>query len=260
MSSITAIHSSTPSALAPSIQRHAVFSGNKDIFTRAAWPTAVRFGGLWGDMQGAWQAINKAATNPADHKVLSAWSQKYVFPNVIRAACLLVPIVGWALLPILNWTWLNKMEKRADGIIQVAAQDGGDKALGVNINRVMDGLMDPSKPEVFKEQIQVGVNNIMDALSESNKDNKSVFEHFKLVDPKKPFFQITQSFFGLFHYLQGSLFGRGVSWAIKGSFKLARGFKPLLPLVVSFNALLALALRKPILRSIERVAQAAAKA
>ncbi|MDH4380219.1 MAG: hypothetical protein QE263_09990 [Vampirovibrionales bacterium] len=234
------------------------FSGRSSDSFQSTASVSPKFGGAWTDLKGAWGAITKAATNPADHRVLTAWSQKYVFPNVVRAACLVVPVVGWILLPILNWTWLNKMEKKADGIIQTAAENGGEKALGVNINRVMDGVLDPSKPETFKN-VQTGVNNIMDELGKSNVDKKSVFEHFKL-EEGKPFFKTAQSFFGLFHYLQGSWFGRAISWAIKGSFKMARGFKPLLPLVVGFNALLALALRKPILRSIEKVAQAAIKA
>jgi hypothetical protein len=250
--------SQSPAVIVPGGSLRTRFGARSSDSFHSTSVISPQFGGAWADLKGAWGAINQAATNQADRKVLTAWSQKYVFPNVVRAACLVVPVVGWILLPILNWTWLNKMEKKADGIIQTAAENGGEKALGVNINRVMDGVLDPSKPETFKS-VQTGVNNIMEELGKSNVDKKSVFEHFKL-EEGKPFFKTAQSFFGLFHYLQGSWFGRFVSWVIKGSFKMARGFKPLLPLVVGFNALLALALRKPILRSIEKVAQAAIKA
>ena len=258
MSSIIAIHSSTPPALAPPVQRRAVFAGGNDTFTGAASLVAPRFGGLWTDVTGVWGTLKKAATNPQEKEVLWAWSHKYLWPNLARTGLLFVPVLGWLMIPILNMTLFKQWENKGDAIIEKVSKNGGEKALGVNINRIMDGLLEPEKKTSFG-YVKDGFNNVMDHFSESNEDNKNVFQQLKLLDGKKST-ESVKAFFGLTHYLKGHWAGRIGRFFVMGSFKLARNFKPIMPFVIGVNALIAYALKGRILLSMDKVAKVAAKA
>lgn len=258
MSSITAIHSSVSPVVQQPPQRRVAFAGGNDSFLGPTSVSAPKFGGLWGDMKGAWQSINKAATNPKEKEVLWAWSHKYLWPNVARTGLLFVPVIGWILIPILNMTLFKQWEKKGDAIIEKVSKNGGDKALGVSINKVMDGFLEPEKTSSFGN-VRDGFNSIMDHFSESNSSNKNVFQQLKLLEGKKST-ESVKAFFGLTHYLQGAWYRKVGGAIVKGSFKLARSFKPLMPLVIGMNALIAYALKGRILKSMETVAKAAAKA